>query len=353
MQIGNVNPLVSVIIVNYKSYEPLRSCIKSLLESDYPNLEIIVVDCLTPKLQERIRNEFGDKRIRIVHFDVNIGASASHNIGALASDPSAKYLVFMDNDVIVSSNALRMLVEAMEKNPFMGVVQAKVISRSNEGKMDHMSLGLDVAGTWVTTYGQSAELFSRPLEIFLASSAMMITRRDLYFEALGFDDTYFIYDDDTDYSWRVRLLGYSVGYEPSAVVYHEDKFENRLRYDKLYFGFKNRLLNIFKNLEAENMVFSVVFTLYLGYINIVLLSLGLKGKEALAYFKASINILNTLPTRLLHRKIIQRRRKVPDRIFFEKGFLRKDLFGTIVMLRELLIRYYKSFKENTGKTTHI
>ena len=345
MAFGRDPPKVSVIVVNYKSYDTLRECIRSLVESEYPNLEIIVIDSLTPSLKDNIIRDFNDERIKVIHFDYNIGASASHNFGAIFSDPGSKYLIFMDNDVEVTPNAIRILVEAMEENPAMGVIQAKVISLSNNYRMDHMGLGIDIAGTWLTTYGQDSELFSNPLEIFAASSAMMITRRELYFEALGFDDTYFIYDDDTDYSWRVRLLGYSVGYEPRAIVYHGDKFENRLRYDKLYFGFRNRLLNIFKNMEAENMVLSMVATLYLGYLNIVLLSLALKGREAYAYIKATYNLIKTLNTRILHRRIVQKKRKVPDSAFFMKGFLRRDLFGTIVMFRELLIRYYKTFRE--------
>ncbi|AKG38068.1 hypothetical protein MA03_00485 [Infirmifilum uzonense] len=345
MSLDGSYPKVSVIVVNYKSYDLLRECLSSLLESDYPSFEVIVVDSLTPHIRENIEKDFKDNRIKVIHFDSNIGAAASHNIGAIASDPSSKYLVFMDNDVLVTKDSLRALVDSMERDPQMGVIQAKVVSLSNKGRMDHMGLGLDLAGTWLTTYGQRAEILNTSMEIFAASSSMMITRRDLYFEALGFDDTYFIYDDDTDYSWRVRLLGYSIGFEPRAVVYHGDKFSVRLRHDKLYFGFRNRLLNIFKNMEAENLALSMIITLYLGYLNVVLLALAFKGREVLAYAKASINVVKTLPLRSIHRKIIQRRRKVKDSFFYRRGFLRRDLLGTIVMMRELLIRYYHSLRE--------
>jgi len=333
-------PRVSVVVVNYRSYDVLRRCLESLLRSDYPDFEVVVVDSLTQGLEKKIREDFKDRAIKVVHFDSNIGASASHNIGAVASDPESKYLIFMDNDVFVTPEAIRFLVETMEKEPRIGILQAKVVSKSNRGKMDHMGLGLDIAGTWVTTYGQEAGAYDEPLEIFAASSAFMITRRELYFQALGFDDTYFIYDDDTDYSWRVRLQGYTVAYEPRAIVYHEDKFENRLRYDKLYFGFRNRLLNIIKNLEAENMATSLVSTLYLAYLNVLMLSLSLRGREAYAYLKATANVISNLPRRLVHRKIVQIKRLVSDKFLYKKGFLRRDLLGTIIMLRALLTRYF-------------
>ncbi len=342
-------PKVSVIVVNYKSYEPLRLCLRSVLESDYPDYEVIVVDSLTQDIESKIKKDFNDPRIKVIHFDTNIGASASHNIGALASDPRSKYLIFMDNDVIVTPSAISHLVKSMEENPHIGVLQAKIVSRSNNGRMDHTGLGLDIAGTWVTTYGHLAETFSKPMEIFAASSAFMITRRELYFEALGFDDTYFIYDDDTDYSWRVRLQGYTVAYEPRAIVYHEDKFENRIRYDKLYFGFRNRLLNVLKNLEAENMIISMISILFLAYLNALMLCLSLRGREAYAYLRAIMNVLSTMPWRLTQRKIVQRRRRVSDRVFFKKGLLRRDLLGTVVMLRALLARYFAEKRSSNAR----
>ncbi|ABL77615.1 glycosyltransferase family 2 protein [Thermofilum pendens] len=332
-------PKVSIVIVNFKGTEALKKCLRSVFETEYPDYEVIVVDSLTDNVEKALRDEFGSKEnLKIIHFDSNIGASGSHNVGAMASDPNSKYLVFLDNDVEVEKDWLKRLVETAEESPRIGCVQAKVISKSNEGRMDHAGLALDLTATWLSTYGFREEIFQRPIELFVASSAALLTPRELYFKVGGFDSSYFIYDDDTDYTWRVRLQGYISLLETRARVYHEDKISSRLRFDKLYFGYRNRLQNIVKNMDAKNMVVSLLVTLYLGYLVTVLLALAGRIRETAAYFLSSTSVVFSLPRLMWKRKLVSLKRRVPDSYFEKKGFLRKDLLGTIYMTRALLIR---------------
>ena len=336
-------PMVSVVVINHRSLKYLERCLASLAETRYPNFEVVVVDSLTEgveQLVESFRQKTG-LRLKLVHLDVDLGAAASHNIGVLASDPRAEYIVFLDNDVAVHPDWLSHLVEAISASPLVGAVQAKVLSMSNEGRMDQTGLGIDAAGTWLSAYGWEAELFRRPLVLFASSSAAMITRRSAYMEVMGFDDTYFIYDDDTDYSWRLRLRGYEVLFEPRALVWHEDKLSKRLSFEKLYFGFRNRLLNIVKNLDIGNMLRSLLLATYLGYVNAVLLALAGRGEEALAYVKALFRVYRSLRSHLASRMLVRRIRRVSDEELERRGFLARDLYATVLMVRALLVRYYK------------
>lgn len=336
-------PLVSLVVINYKSIETLERCLSSLLKTTYPNYEIVIVDSLTDRIEDVVQ-KFRRKslsKIKLVHFNANIGAAASHNVGVLASDPRAEYVVFLDNDVIVEPDWLGYLVEAISSNPRIGAVQAKVISMSNQGRIDHTGLGIDSAGTWLSAYGWDSNLFRRPLILFASSSAAMITRKKAYFEAMGFDDTYFIYDDDTDYSWRLRLRGYEVLFEPRAHVWHEDKLAKRLSYEKLYFGFRNRLANIIKNLDTRNMVYSFLLATYLGYLNAVMLAIAGRGREASAYITALLRTLKDFKKILVSRALVRRIKVVSDAELKRRGFLLRDIYATVLMTRALLIRYFK------------
>lgn len=336
-------PLVSVVVINYKSLETLKRCLSSLLKTTYPNYEVIVVDSLTDRIEELVqqfREESGLK-IKLVHFDANIGAAASHNVGVLASDPRSEYVVFLDNDVVVEPDWLSYLVEAISSSPRVGAVQAKVVSMSNTGRMDHTGLGVDSTGTWLSAYGWDSNLFKRPMLLFASSSAAMITRKSAYFEVMGFDDTYFIYDDDTDYSWRLRLRGYEILFEPRARVWHEDRLAKRLSYEKLYFGFRNRLLNTVKNLDTFNMVFSLLLTTYLGYLNAVVLAFAGRSGEASAYISAIVKVLRNLRKHLVSRAIVRRIKVVSDGELERRGFLIRGIYATVLMMRALLIRYFR------------
>lgn len=341
----NDRPLVSVVVVNYRSLETLLRCLDSLLKTAYPNFEVIVVDSMTEGVEEAL-SKLNDRRVKLVHFDRDIGAAASHNVGVLASNPEAEYIAFLDNDTIVQPDWLTWLVETISSDPRIGAVQAKVISLSNPGKMDHTGLGMDSVGTWLTTYGWDHGIFSKPMTIFAASSAAMLTRKSAYLEVWGFDDTYFIYDDDTDYSWRLRLRGYEVVFDPRAVVFHEDKLEKRVSFEKLYFGYRNRMLNLVKNVESPGMAVRLMLALYLGYLNAVLLALAGRGREAIAYCLASLDVLRRLRRYILMRKLVAALRKVGDRELARRGFTSRGIYATVLMVRALLVRYFKRIKQH-------
>jgi GT2 family glycosyltransferase len=337
-------PKVSIIIVNFKGTASLVKCLRSVLQTDYPDYEVIVVDSLTENIEEKIQKEIGPTdRVKIIHFDRDVGAAGSHNIGAMASSPQSKYLVFLDNDVEVEKDWLKHLVKTAEELPNVGCVQAKVVSQSNQGRMDHAGLAIDLTATWVSTYGFDEQIFRQPIALFVASSAALLTPRELYFRLGGFDSSYFIYDDDTDYAWRVRLAGYNIVLEPRAVVHHEDKISSRLRFDKLYFGYRNRIQNVVKNMEPENMLPTFLATLYLGYLSSVMLALSGR-KESAAYMLAAWRVLTSLPRNIAKRRRVYMLRRVPDRAFLQKGFIQRNLFGAITMSRALLIRALKTKK---------
>lgn len=338
----DLEPHVSIIIINFNGTENLKKAINSILESSYRNYEIIIVDCLTENIEEEIRKHFPNNgKIRVVHFSKDVGAAASHNVGAIISNPKSKYLVFMDDDIIVTKDWLKNLVNTIEKSDKIGVVQAKLLSMRDPSKMDHLGLALDMLGTWFTAYGQDADKFNKPLEIFAASSATMITRRDVYFEVGGFDNTYFIYDDDTDYSWRVRLRGYKILFNPDAVVYHKGGLVGGLKPERLYYGYKNRLTNLIKNLETPNMVLHLLATLGFGFLNIIFLAIFGKYREMSSYVFASFYVLRNLSKLMRKRQKIQLTRKVDDQHFFRKGLIRRNITATVLMFRMLLIEYYK------------
>jgi len=332
-------PLVSIIIINFKDKEKLKLSIESILNSKYKNYEIIVVDVFTPEIEKWITETFSSNKIRVIHFGKDIGAAHSHNVGAEKANKNSKYLVFMDNDVIVDENWLNILVNLMEKNPEIGIAQPKILLYQNIRKMDHCGLALDYLGTWYTTYGEIASKFNNTREVFAATSATLITRKDLYFKVGGFDPDYFIYDDDTDYSWRVRLMGYKVVMEPKAITIHMGGLNKGLSYMRLYHGYKNRISNLIKNLEGKNMVLQVPITLMYGFVLIIGLFAFLRFTEAKAYLMATLYVLRNFKKIVRKRVKIQYMRKISDNVLYSKNLLRKDIRATIMMFKTLTLEY--------------
>ncbi|MBS7606487.1 glycosyltransferase family 2 protein [Candidatus Bathyarchaeota archaeon] len=328
------DPKVSVIIVNFRGLERLEKCLKSLERTKYPNFDIIVVDCLTDNIETWLRERFPN--VKLIHYDYDIGASASHNVDRRFLDPKTKYLAFLDNDVYVTENWLTELVKVLESNKEIGVAQAKILIARKPSLLDHAGLAIDALGTWHTSYGSKAGLLENVLELFAASSAGCIVRRDVFEEVGGFDPDYYIYDDDTDFSFRVRLLGYKVVLVPSAIVLHDSEPTRFLKPKKLYHSVKNRICTMLKNYEIKNLWWRLI-----AYIISALLAgfgLALMGKveESKEIIRGLIYPLTNARKIWMKRALIQSRRKIRDSGLIRKGLLRRDPLPTIFDIKSKL-----------------
>ena len=88
-------PPVSIVIVNYNGKDLLRQCLLTLLNTNYSNYEVIVVDnASTDGSSVEVKRSFGaDSHITIIEKEENVGHAEGCNIGARIS--SGKYIVFL------------------------------------------------------------------------------------------------------------------------------------------------------------------------------------------------------------------------------------------------------------------
>ncbi len=134
--------------------------------------------------------------IDYTYFGENVGTSRGHN--ALAQQSDTDLLVTSNPDVVPDARALWRMATVFN-DPEVGIVEAKQLPVEHPKDYD-VHTGFT---SWATT-------------------AFAMTRRSVFEELDGFDDqTFFLYCDDVDYSWRVREAGYRVVFLPAAVVFHD------------------------------------------------------------------------------------------------------------------------------------
>jgi GT2 family glycosyltransferase len=323
-------PSVSIVIVNFNGRKLLRQCLSTLLETSYPEYEIVVVDnASTDESLAEIGKKFGSNpRIGIVKNSENVGHAEGCNIGAKMT--SGKYIVFLDSDIEFNKkNWLSELVNVMEKEETVGVAQAKIVLTKNKNCLDYVCLTVDALGTWAATYGSNEQDLKQNFEILAASSGCCIIRRDVFEQIGGFDGDYFIYDDDTDLSIRARLLGYRVLFVTSAVVIHRSGVLRGVRGIMLYHSSKNRLYTVLKNYELRNVWwrFSVLaFFTFMVSVGFVVTG---KNEEAKATLKGLLNPVRALPRIWKKRLLFQSKRCVKDSELVKGGFIRNDFQSSL------------------------
>lgn len=133
-----------------------------------------------------------------IYFGKNTGSAHGHNL--LAKDANCDYLTIMNPDVIVPPN----FFEAMFTS-FNTVGVAMVEARQ-------------------TPIEHQKEYDVNTFETEWATTACAMIRSDIYRELNGFDhDSFFLYCDDLDFSWRLRLAGHKIVYRPDVPVFHSKK----------------------------------------------------------------------------------------------------------------------------------
>lgn len=110
------SPLVSVVIPNYNRVVELERALNSVLAQDYMNLEIIVIDDCSPKIDEikKMLLKFNTNNIVFIEHELNLGGGAARNKGILAA--KGKYIAFLDSDDIWEKNKITMQVSEAEKH---------------------------------------------------------------------------------------------------------------------------------------------------------------------------------------------------------------------------------------------
>jgi len=143
---GGVWPPLSIIWVNYNSMSimdiVLRS-LKSVLELEYPDYEVIVVDNASSdgsfeRIRDLVRGKVGSGRpsVKLLRLRVNKGYAGGVTEGFKARDGGSKYAVVMNNDVVVLPEALKSLVELAEQEDRMGAVNGVLLSYQNPAIID-------------------------------------------------------------------------------------------------------------------------------------------------------------------------------------------------------------------------
>ncbi len=312
-------PFVSIIIVNWNGGEVLEECLKSLSKIIYPNWELIVVDNGSTDGSEQKAKKL-IKSAKLIKNKENVGFALANNQALKGA--RGKYILLLNNDTKVTPNFLTPLVLRAEKNPKIAVIQPKILMMDKTGLLDN-------AGGFLTKIGflehrgfgeKDSKEFNLETNIFTAKGACMLIRKSMVNQIGLFDTDFVSYFEETDFCWRVWLMGYKVLYFPKAIIYHKVGFTiKRLDVGNINFHYyKNRITSLLKNLEVKNLV--IILPLH------VIISLGIASAFLLrGQFKSFWMILRAIlwnisnfDKTLTKRNIIQKNRKVTDKEIFAK-----------------------------------
>lgn len=220
---------VAAVVASYNTREDLLRCLRSLVRHVTLPLEIVVVDnASTDGSAAAAREEF--PRTVVLENAENLGFAAACNRGWRAS--SASYVLFLNSDAEVTPGAVEALGGLLDTRPDVGVVAPRTVGE--DGRIQ-VSTGPDI--TPLAEWGQrrlvrgvregrkeavaKAEvLYAREHEPFWVSGSCLLTRRAALEAVRGFDEAFFLYEEDVDFCARVRAAGWRIVFTPAGTVRH-------------------------------------------------------------------------------------------------------------------------------------
>jgi GT2 family glycosyltransferase len=223
-----------VIIVAYRSGERLERCVEALVERDAVN-RVIVVDNGEGGTELEAVAALG---ALVVSAGDNLGYAGGCNLGA--QQANGDVLVFLNPDTVIGEGAVSALARMLEDEDF-GVAMPRLRLLDQPELLNSAGCLIHISGlAWSGGFGLPASSIAEVREITYANGSALAIRADLFREVGGFTDAFFIYHEDLELCWKVRMRGLRVAITPDADVFHD--YDYARNPTKNYFMERNRLV---------------------------------------------------------------------------------------------------------------
>lgn len=220
---------VAAVIVSYNVRELLLRCITSLKDDGVS--EIVVVDNASRDGSADAVAEH-ESDVTLLRLTRNIGFGAGQNRGVART--TAPYVLIVNPDVVVEPGSTKALVDALERDPGLGVVGPRIETPDGEVYPSARAFPdlIDAAGHAFLHFLWPNNRFSRRYrmldwdkasarDVDWVAGTHILVRREAWDAVGGFDEAYFMYMEDVDLCWRMRERGWRTGFEPAARVTHD------------------------------------------------------------------------------------------------------------------------------------
>lgn len=260
---------IAVILVNYNGKQYNTACIESIRESrGIDQVKIIVVDNASrDNSMEILKERYGSTdSVELIGLDDNYGFSHANNVGIRrAMEWGAEAVVLLNNDTEIEPDMLLKMAQCSGRHE--GAVIAPKIYYSDDRKriwsaggsaspvirkVRHIGLDEPERG-----------LYDRECRIAFATGCCLWVPAAVIRQAGLLDERFFLYYEDTEYSFRLQRKGISIYYCPQAVMYHKVSASTRGADSPLcaYYIARNWLLCNRIHLGAKYPVFLIYYGL--------------------------------------------------------------------------------------------
>lgn len=259
-----MDPLISIITINYNQTQYTLELLESLRKTSYSNLEIIVVDNAS---RENPREEITQKfpEVNVIVSDVNLGFAGGNNLGIKAA--KGDYLFFLNNDTEVDVNTFQPLIQAFQNHMDAGMVSPKILYYNSDETIQYVGCSRinpytgrnHREGFKEKDRGQFDTLRVTDLA---HGAAMMVPRAVI--ERVGMmPELFFLYYEELDWCESIKNAGYKIYVVPQSKIYHKESMSvGKNSTLKTYYMTRNRLLFMRRHTSGVTKISWMLFFVF-------------------------------------------------------------------------------------------
>ncbi len=233
---------ISIVIVSWNTKTVTDECLARIKKStdDLGNraeVEVVVVD---NNSDDGTSGMIGKKYpwVKLVNSKVNLGYSKGNNLGFSITNPKNKYLLLLNSDAFIEKNTLAQSLEFIKNHGGCDVFGCKLIFPGGKFQPSAGNLptpvnvyswifGLDlipgVNKLFYQFHPRDPGFFKIERKVGWVQGAFLFMKREVFEKTKGFDEKFFMYMDEVEWSDRVLKLGYNIIYTPHFSVIHLDR----------------------------------------------------------------------------------------------------------------------------------
>lgn len=304
-------PSVTVVIVNYNGGEVVLRCLEALHQQQFRDFATVVVD-----------NHSSDDSpqwiaqqhpwVQLLRLTSNKGFAGGVN-HALTTCVHSNLVALLNPDAFPDPLWLAQLASAAHTYPEFAAFGSRMYSDDAQHVLDGVGDVYHASGlVWRKGHGQGDDdRYNTPSEIFAPCAAAALYRTDALQSIGNFDEDFFLYVEDVDVGFRLRLAGYRSMYVPSAKVRHlGSAIVGKHSESQVYHGHRNLVWVFVQNMPG--ILFWLLLPLHIALNGVALLWFALKGQGRIIV-RSKWDALRGLPRAWRKRQAIQSRRSVSTR----------------------------------------
>ena len=263
------NISVAIVIINWKKYDFTYKCINSVLNSSFKNFKIILVDNQYNKdeLYELSRN----KKIHIIKNKINHGFAKANNQGIkYALKNKYDYIMLLNNDTLIKNDLLKILIK--HSNTLnQKIIQPLILNYDGTKIWNAGGTINNFFGTFQTyKKGENFKNFksNRHFTDWFTGCCVFI-KSEIFNEVGYFDERFFAYYEDVDFSIRLKANGYSVSMMNDSYLQHFESASSKSIYQNEgnlspyvhYLNIRNHILLLIKHSKSFNIMGVFIYQL--------------------------------------------------------------------------------------------